>query len=43
MAAERAIVIVRDPRDVASSLANHRHSTVDEAIAFMGDKPFVLR
>jgi hypothetical protein len=37
-AAERAIVIVRDPRDVASSLANHRHTTVDEAIAFMADK-----
>ena len=31
----RAILIVRDPRDVASSLANHRHSSVDQAIALM--------
>ena len=37
-AARGAIVIVRDPRDVACSLANHRHSTVDEAIAFMADR-----
>jgi hypothetical protein len=37
-AAQGAIVIVRDPRDVASSLANHRRSTIDEAIAFMADK-----
>ena len=33
-----AIVIVRDPRDVAPSLANHRRTSVDEAIAFMADK-----
>lgn len=32
-----AIVIVRDPRDVAPSLANHNGSTIDEAIAFMAD------
>jgi hypothetical protein len=35
--ASGAIVIVRDPRDVACSLANHRHSTIDEAIAFMAN------
>jgi aryl sulfotransferase len=35
--AEGAIVIVRDPRDVAPSLANHRRSTIDEAIDFMND------
>jgi aryl sulfotransferase len=33
----RAILIVRDPRDVAPSLANHRHSSVDEAIDFLND------
>lgn len=32
-----AIVMVRDPRDVAPSLAAHNNSSVDEAIAFMGD------
>jgi hypothetical protein len=36
--ADAAIVIVRDPRDVAPSLANHNHSSIDEAIAFMADK-----
>lgn len=35
--ADGAIVIVRDPRDVAPSLANHNASTIDEAIAFMND------
>lgn len=35
--ANGAIVIVRDPRDVASSLAAHNSSSVDEAITFMGD------
>ncbi|MEP7008383.1 MAG: sulfotransferase domain-containing protein [Sphingomonas bacterium] len=35
--AEGAILIVRDPRDVAPSLANHGNQTVDEAITFMGD------
>jgi aryl sulfotransferase len=32
-----AIVIVRDPRDVAPSLANHLDCSVDEAITFMND------
>lgn len=36
-AASGAIVIVRDPRDVAPSLAHHSHICLDEAIAFMGD------
>jgi aryl sulfotransferase len=35
--ADGAILIVRDPRDVAPSLANHIRSSLDEAIAFMGD------
>lgn len=35
--ASGAIVIVRDPRDVAPSLAHHSHIGIDEAIAFMGD------
>ena len=35
--ADGAIVIVRDPRDVAPSLANHNRSTIDKAIAFMCD------
>ncbi len=34
-AADRAIVIVRDPRGIAPSLANHRRTTIDEAITFM--------
>jgi aryl sulfotransferase len=37
-AAAGAIVIVRDPRDVASSLANHRDISVDAAIDFMADR-----
>jgi hypothetical protein len=36
-AAIGAIVIVRDPRDVAPSLANHNRSTIDSAIDFMND------
>jgi aryl sulfotransferase len=36
--ASRAILIVRDPRDVAPSLANHRHSTIDAAIDFLVDR-----
>ncbi len=36
-AGRRAILIVRDPRDVAPSLANHRRSTIDEAIEFLID------
>jgi aryl sulfotransferase len=35
--ADGAIVMVRDPRDVAPSLANHNNSSIDEAIAFMHD------
>ncbi len=35
--AQGAIVIVRDPRDVASSLAYHMNSSLDDAIAFMND------
>jgi hypothetical protein len=35
--ADAANVIVRDPRDVAPSLANHNHSTIDAAIDFMSD------
>ncbi|MDE2595695.1 MAG: sulfotransferase domain-containing protein [Sphingomonadales bacterium] len=37
MAARGAILIVRDPRDVVASLANHNGQTIDEAIRFMGD------
>jgi aryl sulfotransferase len=36
--AERAILIVRDPRDVAGSLANHRRISLDAAIDFMADR-----
>jgi aryl sulfotransferase len=36
--AEGAIVIVRDPRDVAPSLASHRNTSIDDAIAFMNDR-----
>jgi aryl sulfotransferase len=35
--ADGAILIVRDPRDVAPSLANHMGSSLDEAIAFMAN------
>ncbi len=35
--ANGAIVVVRDPRDVAPSLANHNRTNIDEAIAFMND------
>lgn len=34
-AARGAVLIVRDPRDVAASLANHLDVTLDRAIAFM--------
>lgn len=37
MASVRAIVLVRDPRDVAASLANHLGVDIDAAIAFMAD------
>lgn len=33
-----AILIVRDPRDVAPSLASHNHSSIDDAIAFMSER-----
>ena len=36
--ADGAIVIVRDPRDVAPSLANHSGMSLDEAIRFMNDR-----
>jgi hypothetical protein len=36
--ADGAIVIVRDPRDVTPSLASHRNTSIDEAIAFMNDR-----
>jgi len=36
--ADGAIVIVRDPRDVAPSLANHYRFSIDEAVAFMNDR-----
>lgn len=35
--ADGAILIVRDPRDVAPSLANHNRCSIDEAIRFMND------
>jgi aryl sulfotransferase len=40
--ADGAIVIVRDPRDVAPSLASHRNTSIDEAIAFMNDRDAVF-
>lgn len=33
-----AIVMVRDPRDIAPSLASHLRVDLDEAIVFMGDR-----
>lgn len=36
-AAGGAILIVRDPRDVCASLANHNNVTIDQAINFMGN------
>ena len=35
-AADGVILIVRDPRDVSASLANHNNVTLDQAINFMG-------
>lgn len=35
--ADGAIVVVRDPRDVAPSLANHKYGSIDDAITFMND------
>jgi hypothetical protein len=36
-AAHGTIVIVRDPRDVAPSLAHHNHVTIDQAITLMNN------
>jgi hypothetical protein len=36
--AAAAILVVRDPRDVAPSLANHNGGSIDDAIAFMSDR-----
>jgi hypothetical protein len=35
--AHAAVLIVRDPRDVVASLANHNGQTLEEAAAMMGD------
>ena len=35
-----AILFIRDPRDVATSFANHMHCSVDVAIERMGDRDF---
>ena len=37
-----AILIVRDPRDIASSFAHHMHCSIDQAISRMGDVDFCL-
>ena len=39
--ADGAIVIVRDPRDVAPSLANHNRVDIDKAVALMNDRQAV--
>lgn len=36
------VLVVRDPRDVAPSLAQHRGLSIDEAIAFMADRDTVI-
>ncbi|HUE10897.1 MAG TPA: sulfotransferase domain-containing protein [Steroidobacteraceae bacterium] len=36
--ADGAIVIVRDPRDVAPSFANHRRGSIDDAITFLNNQ-----
>ncbi|WP_033919727.1 sulfotransferase domain-containing protein [Sphingomonas sp. 37zxx] len=41
-AAAGAILIVRDPRAVAASLAHHEGGTIDEAIGFMADADSVF-
>jgi hypothetical protein len=40
--ASGAVLIVRDPRDVTSSLANHMGMPVDQAIALMADREGAL-
>ncbi len=39
--ADGAIFIVRDPRDVAPSIANHNRTNIDAAIALMNDRDAV--
>lgn len=39
-AAAGALLFVRDPRDVAPSLANHQGCSIDEAITLMGDPAY---
>lgn len=41
-AARAAVLIVRDPRDVAASYANHSDRTIDEIIAHMADPDGML-
>ncbi|MDO7843147.1 sulfotransferase domain-containing protein [Sphingomonas immobilis] len=41
-AAAGAILFVRDPRDVAASLANHQSVTIDKAIGLMADPAFAF-
>lgn len=41
-AAHAAVLIVRDPRDVVASLANHNNSSLEEAAALMGDPDSAL-
>lgn len=36
-AARAAVLIVRDPRDVVASLANHNGKSIDDAVAIMAD------
>ncbi|MGL1147994.1 hypothetical protein ACSTLH_00055, partial [Vibrio parahaemolyticus] len=37
-----AVYIVRDPRDVVSSMADHAGITLEDAIAWIGDSGLVL-
>lgn len=41
-AARAAVLIVRDPRDVVASFANHNNSTLEQAVALMGDPESAL-
>jgi len=41
-AARGAILIVRDPRDICASLANHSSISIDEAISFMDNSDSAL-
>lgn len=40
--ADGAIVIVRDPRDIAPSFANHNHTDIDQAIATMNNRNYAF-